>query len=145
MTWTFQQRVEFYCKSPHQRIDNNTKYHSPMDSYNLFKRWARRQDWDIAQLITDTINVMNKTLQKINTIALIGKPNSGKTKMFADPLAAIMKHVGRLGNRGSDSPFIWENCVNCSMILMNECVMNPALRRFEERYGRSNEFRTSER
>lgn len=126
MSWTFEQRVDYYCRAP-SRLDKNKDYHTPLISYKLFKKWVERQNWDLAELVTNTVNVMNKVHNKINTICIIGETNAGKTTMFANPLGAIMRHVGRMANRGNESPFVWENCVNCSVIIINECVVAPAL------------------
>lgn len=104
---------------------DNTNYESVRDSYEFFITWAQKQGWDVIKLINDVVDVLDKKREKVNTIALIGASNSGKTVMFAQPLVKICRFVGQVGNRGNASEFIWQECVNTRLISMEECCMAP--------------------
>lgn len=123
MSKTFQQLVEEYCKQPDTLPSN--KYESVDDSYRIFLGWCKHQRIDAAEFITNIMDVMNKVNNKVNTICLVGPTNCGKTVIVATPLTYIMRYFGEIGNRGNASQFIWQECVNCSMIVINECVMAP--------------------
>lgn len=124
MSKSFEQLVHEYCTSV--PMLDAAKYEPVDESYKYFIQWCKNQNITPGVLITNTIDVMNKVHNKINTICMTGASNSGKTVMYANPLKAIMRYVGSIGNRGNESPFIWQDCINTSLICIDECIMNPA-------------------
>lgn len=123
-TKTFSRLVEEFCTSPD--ILSSNDYETPEMSYKFFLKWCKKQHIDVGEIVTNTMDVLDKTLQKVNSICFTGPSNSGKTVMYSQPISQIMRFVGNIGNRGSDSPFIYQECVNCSLICIDECVMDPA-------------------
>lgn len=117
----FRVLINEFCHQPNT-LDG---YETAEDSYNYFLLWVGKQGWDTLQFIHDIVDVMDKRLEKVNTVALIGPSNSGKTVMFAQPLVAIARFVGMVGNRGNASEFVYQECVNCRLISMEECIMGP--------------------
>lgn len=119
---TFQTLVEEFCTTP-DTLDPD-KYECVTDSYKYFITWCKKQHIDVIEFVTNIIDVVNKTHEKFNTVCLIGDSNSGKNCMFSNPLKPIMKYVGDISNRGNESQFLWQDCINCSMICIDECVMS---------------------
>lgn len=120
---TFEQMIDEFCQSPD--ILSDEEYESPEDSYTYFLSWCKFQHIDPLEIITNTMDVMNKKQLKKNSICLIGDTNAGKTVMFADPIKYIMRFVGQIGNR-TENNFMWQDCVNCCLICIDECIMDPA-------------------
>lgn len=115
----FQELVDRYCRCP----SLSDKYETVEDSYKFFVEWATKQGWDVIKLITDTVDIMDRSREKVNTICLVGPSNSGKTVMFSQPLASICRFVGQISNRGAASEFVWQDCINARVIVMDECMM----------------------
>lgn len=120
----FSQRVDEFCSSP--AVLPEDKYETPEMSYRCFVKWCSKQKIDVGELVTNIINVMDKTKSKINTICFIGESNAGKSMMISNPLRFIMRYIGQISNRGADSPFVYQDCINTSLIIMDECIMDPA-------------------
>lgn len=120
---TFDFLVDELCKSPD--IYPEDKYEDPIASYKFFIKWCKHQRIDVGEFVTNLMDVLNKKDPKVNTFALIGPSNAGKTVMITKPLQTIMRYVGQIGNRGNDSPFMFQECVNCSLITIDECIMAP--------------------
>lgn len=123
LTKSFGEMIHTFCTAP-DTLDRDD-YHSPDVSYKLFMKWMKKQHIDAAECITNIINVMNKAMPKVNSVAFIGPSNSGKTVMITNPLRMLTRYNGMIGNRGTDSAFIWQECVNCRAIYMDECIMGP--------------------
>lgn len=118
---SFEERVRRYCSTP-SNLDPR-KYETPEASYKIFIKWCKKQKIDAVELITRTVDIMDNDGKKINCICLVGPSNSGKSQMFAIPLKEIVRYVGLIGNRGNDSAFLYQECVNCSLICIEECIM----------------------
>lgn len=123
MKKTFNQMVEEFCKTPDYL--NPERYETPQSSYKFFIQWCKKQHIDVGAFITELMDVLNKVHPKINTFCLIGPSNAGKNCMFSDPLVHIFRYVGQIGNRGNDSAFMWQECINCSLVRIDECIMAP--------------------
>lgn len=121
---SFQKLVEEFCTSPDTL--NPQEYETPEDSYKIWVKWCKKQHIDVAEIVTNIINVMNKSQPKVNTICIIGPSNAGKSVMITNPLRVIMRYVGQIGNRGSDSQFVYQDCINRSLISVDECIFDPA-------------------
>lgn len=122
-TKSFEQLVIEYCTAPD--ILSEATYETPLVSYKYFVRWCKTQHIDVGEFVTGVVDIINKKHPKINTLCIIGPSNAGKTVMVVNPIRAIMRYVGQIGNRGNESPFMFQECVNCSLITIDECVMAP--------------------
>lgn len=120
---SFAELVEEYCKAPNTLPDK--EYETPESSYKVFVKWCKKNKIDLVEFINSIIDVMDKVEPKINTVCLVGPSNAGKTVMFSNPLCKLARFVGQIGNRGNESPFLYQDCVNCRVIKMDECVMDP--------------------
>lgn len=117
----FEDLVEEYCTRP----EDANKYHSPEQSYEIFMQWCHDQGISSKELITNLTDVMNRKLEKINTVCFIGQSNSGKTVMISNPLRTIARFTGDMGNRGSGGDFVFMECINKRLIVIDECIMDP--------------------
>lgn len=120
---SFEVLIDEYCKMPD--LLKSTEYETPECSYRIFLNWCKFQRMDVCAFVTDIMDVVNKKLPKINTLCVIGGSNAGKTVILVNPIRAICRYVGMIGNRGNNSEFIYQGCVNCRLIVIEECVMDP--------------------
>lgn len=118
----FKDCIDWYCKN---MTDDEKKYLNPEISYEIFKTWTEEQGINMCEFVTNIVDVMDRKLAKINTICLVGDSNSGKTVFLANPLKAILKFVGQVGNRGSNGDFVFMELPNKRLIIMEECVWGP--------------------
>lgn len=120
---SFDTLIEEYCKLPD--LLKPSEYETPECSYRIFLNWCKFQRIDVCAFVTDIMDIVNKKLPKINTLCIIGGSNAGKTVIVVNPIRAICRYVGMIGNRGNNSEFIYQGCVNCRLIVIEECVMDP--------------------
>lgn len=118
---SFDSLIDEFCNDT--RLTSHLKTLSPEESYDNWCGWVSKQGWDLGELIRDIYNIMDRTLDKVNTLCIIGDSNSGKTVMITRPLCGIAKFVGMIGNRGANSQFVYQECPNQRMIAIDECVM----------------------
>lgn len=120
----FAQLIAEYCEQVIEVYDADGML-EPKESYRKMLAWLEWQHIDVQSFLDNVFEVMDRINPKINTLTMIGPPNSGKTTMFSVPLRQLCKHVGQIGNRGANSDFIYQECLNKRMIAIDECVMNP--------------------
>lgn len=118
---SFAELIDIYCKMPEFR----QTYETPEDSYDIMLAWLQHQRINPLDFVQKVIAVMDRKPMKINSILLVGESNSGKTVCFSQPLRTLARFVGMIGNRGSNSDFVYMECINQRMIAVDECVMNP--------------------
>lgn len=99
------------------------KYESPRSSYELFIEWCAYQRISIDELIERIVNVMDRRVPKLNTLAFFGDTNSGKSVVISRPLAELCRSVGRIANIGANSEFCYQDCINKRVIVIDECVL----------------------
>lgn len=121
----FAQLISEYCETCVETYGGDTGKLDPKESFKKMMAWLEWQNINPIQFIENVFDVMDKRQPKINTILMIGPPNSGKTSMFSAPIRDICLHVGQIGNRGANSEFIYQECINKRMIAIDECVMAP--------------------
>lgn len=115
----FKQLVKEYCLYP----EDYSKITTPYESYKVFCQWCTDQGIELVNVIQEIVDIMDRKREKINTFCLIGESNSGKTMVVSNPLKAISRFVGQIGNRGSNSQFVYQDCPNKRLIVIDECVM----------------------
>ena len=120
----FEELIDDWCRS--NVLQDPEDYEPPKKSYFIFKEWCVHNNIDLCEFITQTMDVMNRKLPKINTMCIIGGSNSGKTVVYANPIAAICRFIGVIGNRGNDSPFLFMECPNTRAIVINEGLFRSA-------------------
>lgn len=123
-TKSFSDLIELFCTSPD--IMDRDKYESPEDSYRYFCQWCKKQKIDISDFVTSIVDVMDRNVQKKNTICIIGPSNSGKTVMVSQPIKHLAQIVGMVGSRQTENQFLWQDCPNCRAIIIDEAVFLPA-------------------
>lgn len=122
----FAQLIDEYCATVVEEYDNDDGVLDPKQSYLKMLAWFQWQKIDALSFLDNVFDIMDKNQPKINTLMILGPPNSGKSSMVSVPLRAICKHVGQIGNRGANSEFIYMECLNKRMIAIDECIMNPS-------------------
>lgn len=86
------------------------------------KTWFNRLGWSIATINEDGIREYQLN-PKINAIAVIGPPNSGKN-YFWDAIAAIAMNVGHIGRvNNKTNQFALQDCYNRRLVMGNEISM----------------------
>lgn len=121
----FAQLINEYCQDVVEEYGGRDGRLDPKESYQKMLAWLEWQHIDPVSFVNNVFDVMDRVNPKINCITLIGAPNSGKTTMVSAPIREICKHVGQIGNRGANSDFIYQECLNKRMIALDECVMAP--------------------
>lgn len=118
----FAQLINEYCE---QVVESYVEHERPAASYTMFCNWVKHQGWNLKELITEITAVMDRQKNKFNSIAMIGATNSGKTTMFAQPLVALSRFCGKMGNRSGTGEFMYMELINKRVICIEECIMNP--------------------
>lgn len=133
--WTFGEMEQFYQNKEPVFYANDINpwvyYHSREDSFQFVKALLEYQFGDEEDLIREfLINLQdwfnkfgwNKN-PKMNCLAVLGPPNSGKNYFF-DMFSAIacnVGHIGRVNNKTNQ--FALQDCVNRRMVVGNEISM----------------------
>ena len=86
------------------------------------KTWFNRLGWSVATITEDGVKQYELN-PKINAIAIIGPPNSGKN-YFWDAIAAIAMNVGHIGRvNNKTNQFALQDCYNRRLVMGNEISM----------------------
>ena len=86
------------------------------------KTWFNRLGWSLATINEDGIREYQLN-PKINAIAVIGPPNSGKN-YFWDAIAALAMNVGHIGRvNNKTNQFALQDCYNRRLVMGNEISM----------------------
>ena len=86
------------------------------------KTWFNRLGWSVATISEDGVKQYELN-PKINAIAIIGPPNSGKN-YFWDAIAAIAMNVGHIGRvNNKTNQFALQDCYNRRLVMGNEISM----------------------
>lgn len=117
--------INDYCTQVYEIYDGVENRMTPEESYEKMIAWLKYQNLDPIAFVDNVCDIMDKVRQKVNTICLIGDSNSGKSTMVSQPLRILSRHVGLIGNKGANSDFVYQECVNKRAIIIDECVMNP--------------------
>lgn len=124
-----------YIYKPFQCLINEYVYRpTPTDEYETAERsyeymisWLEEQGIPVNEWVREVFDIMDRKREKINSMCMIGGSNSGKTTMFAMPLRTLARFCGTIGNRGANSDFVYQECVNKRVIGIDECVLQPNL------------------
>lgn len=119
---SFAELINEICQQPL----SPDEYETPEDSYQYMISWLEEQKICPLEFVQQVFDVMDRKHEKINTLCMIGGSNAGKTQMFSLPIRTICKFIGTIGNRGANSDFVYQECVNKRVIAIDECVMQPA-------------------
>lgn len=121
MYMPFAQLINEYClhkpDSPHTE--------SAEESYQAMLAWLEHQHIDPIPFVDTVFAIMDRTLEKVNTLCIIGDSNAGKTVMITTPLRELAQFTGMIGNRGSNSDFVYMELPNKRLCVIDECIMNP--------------------
>ena len=86
------------------------------------KTWFNRLGWSLPTITEDGVKQYELN-PKINAIAIIGPPNSGKN-YFWDAIAAIAMNVGHIGRvNNKTNQFALQDCYNRRLVMGNEISM----------------------
>lgn len=118
----FAELINIYAHQTVPCIDETMS--TPEDSYSNWISWCNNQQYDVHELIRDIFDIIDRKILKVNTLCMIGDSNSGKTCMISNPLKALCRFVGQIGNRGSNSEFVYQECINQRLIVIDECMMS---------------------
>lgn len=99
------------------------QYMSVSESCSVIRSWASFQHFDINELIESVVEILDRKVNKKNTLLLIGESNAGKTILFTEPLADLCVFVGRLTGAGQSSEFYYMECVNQRLITVDEILL----------------------
>jgi hypothetical protein len=69
--------------------------------------------------LTDLLNVIDKRIPKLNTIAIHAEPNAGKN-FFFDPIAAFFINYGSIGTANKTNQFAFQEAAGKRLVLWNE-------------------------
>ncbi|XP_052817762.1 uncharacterized protein LOC128243832 [Mya arenaria] len=86
------------------------------ETASLFVHWCREQDIPPERLMLDIYLVLNKTLNKVNTLMLHGRSNAGKT-YWANCLTPFPNKVGQTI---PSADFAYQDCIGKEVIIIPE-------------------------
>ena len=92
-------------------------------STECLDEWFRWQNIDTKVFIQSVEEIMEKKINKVNTLLLLGTSNGGKT-LVARSLCDTFKSVG-VCLQGINYSFFLESCINTRVIHHDECVIVP--------------------
>ena len=94
-------------------------------SLNLFSDWCDHNGIDFDEICCDVRNIMDRTLNKVNTLLIIGPSNAGKTIMFKNTLMPLCPFNAQVGSVGNSGQFLWQMCPGTRAIFIEEARMAP--------------------
>lgn len=94
------------------------------DAASLLRDWCDEQGIDIMLLVSRLYCVMAKCDPKMNSLALIGASNAGKSFWISSLIPSVGDAVGTVTKSGT---FMWQNCVDKQVIVMEEALLSPEL------------------
>lgn len=95
-----------------------------IEQYNEFKRLFHNNGINPKQFCADLYNILNKKHNKINSLRLIGRPNTGKTLIANCIVAPFI--CCYMNNHGSENEFFISNMLNKAIILCEELYLTVA-------------------
>lgn len=96
------------------------QYTTVDDSIDILADWCEFNSIDWAQLISATINVMDKKSVKKNTIMILGPSNGGKSVVYSVPLQTLVPLKCMLSSAGNASQFLWDSLPGNRACFMEE-------------------------
>lgn len=116
----FAQLIDEYCST----VPDTPEGPSAEHSYSVMLEWCKDQSIDVFEFVERVFNVMDRKDKKINTIAMVGPSNAGKTIVFMEPICELARFVGKIGNRGANSEFVYMDLPNKRVVAIDECIMS---------------------
>lgn len=110
----------------HNFEDKNKKCLTPIRSANLVDQWCSHQGIDPRQFCDDMIALLDKKERKRNALIMEGAPNSGKTYITHSMQKACV-FFGEVCQGMSGYAFMWQDCVNKRLIVLNEPYFDNAI------------------
>lgn len=103
---------------------NNPLYMSVERSMEVFTRWCTHQGFVQGDFVRDIFDVLLGRRPKINTFALQGPPNAGKTFILKS-LLPWFRWYGEIRLDAQGYAFAFENAVDVGIIYIDEPVISP--------------------
>lgn len=102
----------------------DVKYHTVKESIDAFQRWCKAQEIDELDFVTKLFNVLKRKVPKLNTFAIQGAPNSGKSFILRS-LLPWYRWWGEIRLDAQGYAFAFENAVDVGIIFIEEPVIGP--------------------
>lgn len=99
--------------------------HLVPDCYEILKDWCDEQRVEIVTFVMAMYVVLFKKDEKRNAMSMIGASNAGKSVWFESMLPEDKNLVGYASKNPS---FMWQDCVDKRVIMMEECMVTPDLK-----------------
>ncbi|XP_060845441.1 uncharacterized protein LOC132925026 [Rhopalosiphum padi] len=127
--WTLKDFDEYYSDpkvkpyfNAYNRIQSEV-YYDVDTSVEIADKLLRHQfnnnTENINIFLTDVLNVIDKRVPKLNTIAIHAEPNAGKNYFF-DPIAAFFINYGSIGTANKTNQFAFQEAAGKRLVLWNE-------------------------
>lgn len=101
------------------------QYFTVKKSLEIFRSWCSHQNFDEENFLKDVFAVLDRRVPKKNTICLIGPANSGKSYVVRS-IKNWYQFVGEArGCLNGNNQFIWQDCLQKSVIIMEEPMCPP--------------------
>lgn len=100
-------------------VDKKNECLTPRQSFNIVVKWCDFQKIKPKKFIMAIMDCMDKKKRKLNTVAMIGEPNSGKT-FIAKSICKAVVFYGEVCQGIAGYSFMWQDCINKRVIIINE-------------------------
>lgn len=107
-------------------IEVTDQYYSKEESYHLVEKWCCEHGIPFKEFLVKLILVLTQKMAKINCFYLHGESNSGKT-WISQSIVTLMRYIGEVQGGSSGYTFMFQNCIQKSLILMNEPYFDNAM------------------